>query len=160
MSALFDKLRQFTSIRACNIASGSIRRLPAITTPKQPTFSIVHQIEQRRSNSASRNWKNLRRERRHRKHLKVEAAAEAVRAKKAASKNPIVPMPAEMLSKVSKDGKEFRTVTEGKATILIPEGAKVGEDTREVQQVFYNPIQQYNRDLSVLAIKAFGEEQI
>ncbi|KAL6862701.1 RNA methyltransferase tRNA(m5U54)methyltransferase [Amphichorda felina] len=54
-------------------------------------------------------------------------------------------------------GKEFRTVKEGKATILVPQGAKIGEDTGEVQQVFYNPIQQFNRDLSVLAIKTYGE---
>ncbi|KAF4977466.1 hypothetical protein FZEAL_6030 [Fusarium zealandicum] len=55
------------------------------------------------------------------------------------------------------DGKEYSTITEGKATILVPQGAKVGEDRGEVQQVFYNPIQQYNRDLSVLAIKTYGE---
>ncbi|VUC24833.1 unnamed protein product [Clonostachys rosea] len=53
-----------------------------------------------------------------------------------------------------------RTIKEGKATILVPRGAKVGEDKSEVQQVFYNPIQQFNRDLSVLAIKAYGEETI
>lgn len=29
-----------------------------------------------------------------------------------------------------------------------------------MQQVFYNPIQQYNRDLSVLAIKTYGEELV
>lgn len=61
---------------------------------------------------------------------------------------------------VNKDGKQFRTVTEGRATILVPDGAKIGEDRGEVQQVFYNPIQQYNRDLSVLAIKTYGEEQL
>lgn len=59
---------------------------------------------------------------------------------------------------VEHGGKEYRTVTEGKATILVPQGAKIGEDRGEVQQVFYNPIQQYNRDLSVLAIKTYGEE--
>ncbi|OAA68880.1 N2,N2-dimethylguanosine tRNA methyltransferase [Cordyceps fumosorosea ARSEF 2679] len=58
------------------------------------------------------------------------------------------------------DGAQFTTVTEGLATILVPQGAKVGEDGGEVQQVFYNPIQQYNRDLSVLAIKAYGEEAL
>ncbi|KAF5005606.1 hypothetical protein FDECE_7967 [Fusarium decemcellulare] len=58
---------------------------------------------------------------------------------------------------VTLEGKEYRTVTEGKATILVPQGAKIGEDRGEVQQVFYNPIQQYNRDLSVLAIKTYGE---
>ena len=59
---------------------------------------------------------------------------------------------------VEVDGTQFGTVREGLATILIPQGGKVGEDRGEVQQVFYNPIQQYNRDLSVLAIKAYGEE--
>lgn len=61
---------------------------------------------------------------------------------------------------VEVDGAQFGTVTEGRATILVPQGAKVGEDRGEVQQVFYNPIQQYNRDLSVLAIKAYGEEAL
>ncbi|KAH7165468.1 S-adenosyl-L-methionine-dependent methyltransferase [Dactylonectria macrodidyma] len=61
-------------------------------------------------------------------------------------------------STVELGGKEYRTVKEGKATILVPQGAKIGEDRGEVQQVFYNPIQQYNRDLSVLAIKTYGEE--
>lgn len=58
---------------------------------------------------------------------------------------------------VTHDGQDYRSVKEGKATILVPQGAKIGEDRGEVQQVFYNPIQQYNRDLSVLAIKTFGE---
>ncbi|KAF4969627.1 hypothetical protein FSARC_3206 [Fusarium sarcochroum] len=58
---------------------------------------------------------------------------------------------------VTVEGKEYRTITEGKASILVPQGAKIGEDRGEVQQVFYNPIQQYNRDLSVLAIKTYGE---
>lgn len=55
---------------------------------------------------------------------------------------------------------ELRTIKEGKATILVPQGAKVEEDRSEVQSVFYNPIQQYNRDLSVLAIKTYGEDVI
>lgn len=58
---------------------------------------------------------------------------------------------------VERDGNEYRTIREGKATILVPQGAKIGADKSEVQQVFYNPIQQFNRDLSVLAIKAYGE---
>lgn len=61
---------------------------------------------------------------------------------------------------IEHEGKEYRTVKEGKATILVPQGAKIGGDRGEVQQVFYNPIQQYNRDLSVLAIKTYGEELI
>lgn len=41
----------------------------------------------------------------------------------------------------------FNVITEGKASILTPKGEK--------QDVFYNPIQQFNRDLSVTAIKAW-----
>ncbi|KAF7905729.1 hypothetical protein EAF00_000008 [Botryotinia globosa] len=60
------------------------------------------------------------------------------------------------------DGKEYTTVKEGLAHILIPaEGSKVPQTTpkgqNQVQSVFYNPIQQFNRDLSVLAIIAYGE---
>ncbi|KAG5981678.1 hypothetical protein E4U55_002687 [Claviceps digitariae] len=58
---------------------------------------------------------------------------------------------------IERDGKLFRTITEGKATILVPQDVKVGEDTSDDQKVFYNPIQQYNRDLSTLAVKVFGE---
>ena len=51
--------------------------------------------------------------------------------------------------KIHEEGleKEFTAITEGKATILFPGGG----------EVFYNPIQNFNRDLSVLAIKTFGE---
>ena len=50
---------------------------------------------------------------------------------------------------VEEDGvqKQYTAITEGKATILFPGGG----------EVFYNPIQDFNRDLSVLAIKTFGE---
>lgn len=63
------------------------------------------------------------------------------------------------------DGKEYTTVKEGLAHILIPaEGSKVPQTTpngpNQVQSVFYNPIQQFNRDLSVLAIKAYGESTL
>jgi tRNA (guanine26-N2/guanine27-N2)-dimethyltransferase len=44
------------------------------------------------------------------------------------------------------DLNQFTTVTEGKATILFPKG-----------QVFYNPAQQFNRDLSVSAIRTWSE---
>ena len=60
-------------------------------------------------------------------------------------------------------GKEYTTVKEGLAHILVPASApKVPQTTprgdSQTQSVFYNPIQQFNRDLSVLAIKAYGEE--
>lgn len=61
------------------------------------------------------------------------------------------------------NGTDYKTVTEGLATILVPEtkerSSRAGSDGGD-QSVFYNPIQQFNRDLSVLAIKAFGEEAI
>lgn len=44
------------------------------------------------------------------------------------------------------DLSKYDRLTEGSATILFPK-----------HQVFYNPVQQYNRDLSCLAIKAFTE---
>lgn len=40
----------------------------------------------------------------------------------------------------------YAAITEGRATILVPEGTSA--------TVFYNPIQQFNRDLSTLAIRA------
>ncbi|KAF6813755.1 N2,N2-dimethylguanosine tRNA methyltransferase [Colletotrichum sojae] len=58
---------------------------------------------------------------------------------------------------ISYDGKDYKGVKEGKATILVPAEA-AGKQSK--QQVFYNPIQQFNRDLSVLAIRAYGEEVI
>lgn len=45
------------------------------------------------------------------------------------------------------DSDNFNKVTEGKATILFP----------KEENVFYNPIQQFNRDLSVTAIKAWAD---
>ncbi|KAE9370878.1 N2,N2-dimethylguanosine tRNA methyltransferase [Stipitochalara longipes BDJ] len=59
--------------------------------------------------------------------------------------------------------KEYTTVKEGLAYILIPASAAKTPQTapkgdNQSQSVFYNPIQQFNRDLSVLAIKAYGEE--
>ncbi|PKS08977.1 hypothetical protein jhhlp_003590 [Lomentospora prolificans] len=59
------------------------------------------------------------------------------------------------------DGKEYSTIREGLASILVPAQAKSDSQktVAEHQQVFYNPIQQFNRDLSVLAIKAFKEER-
>ncbi|KAI9681411.1 MAG: RNA methyltransferase tRNA(m5U54)methyltransferase [Caeruleum heppii] len=63
---------------------------------------------------------------------------------------------------VRHNDKELLTVKEGLAYILIPRPTtKPESDLEEAatpQAVFYNPIQQFNRDLSVLAIKTFGEE--
>jgi len=63
------------------------------------------------------------------------------------------------------EGTEYTTVKEGLAYILIPASASTAPQTtpkgnNETQSVFYNPIQQFNRDLSVLAIKAYGEQYL
>ncbi|KAM0721159.1 hypothetical protein Q7P37_003446 [Cladosporium fusiforme] len=65
---------------------------------------------------------------------------------------------------VEHDGKIYRTIREGQAYILVPPKARTELDPRiakeasENQKVFYNPIQQFNRDLSVLAIRTFGKD--
>ncbi|KAE8144412.1 TRM-domain-containing protein [Aspergillus avenaceus] len=69
---------------------------------------------------------------------------------------------------VQYSGKEYHAVKEGKAHILNPPSqAAASKGTKkhlqsndEVQSVFYNPIQQFNRDLSVLAIRTYGEHLI
>lgn len=66
---------------------------------------------------------------------------------------------------VSYEGADYNVIKEGLAYILNPpaqEAASKGtrrdlKDEDESQSVFYNPIQQFNRDLSVLAIRAFSE---
>lgn len=63
-------------------------------------------------------------------------------------------------------GTRYSTIKEGLAHILIPPNAKTItdpkatrlENSEKAQNVFYNPIQQFNRDLSVLAIRAFSED--
>ncbi|KAI4668832.1 uncharacterized protein J4E78_002660 [Alternaria triticimaculans] len=67
---------------------------------------------------------------------------------------------------ISHDGKEYTTIKEGLAHILVPHDIPTSTDPRlskeehAKQQVFYNPIQQFNRDLTVLAIKTFGLDSI
>lgn len=76
---------------------------------------------------------------------------------------------------VSHDGKEYETVREGLAYILTPRQKEEEKEPvkrpskknpkqmnveQPQQSVFYNPIQQFNRDLSVLAIKAFSEHVV
>ncbi|RCI09659.1 hypothetical protein L249_3803 [Ophiocordyceps polyrhachis-furcata BCC 54312] len=58
---------------------------------------------------------------------------------------------------VEVNGNLYRPIREGKAIILVPQEAAAANGKGAAnQQVFYNPIQQYNRDLSCLAIKAYG----
>ena len=70
--------------------------------------------------------------------------------------------PSQTHSYVTYNEKRYRIAKEGSAEILElqrPEDSKPSRNGGAQQQsVFYNPIQQYNRDLSVLAIKAFGED--
>lgn len=67
---------------------------------------------------------------------------------------------------ISHEGKEYTTIKEGLAHILVPHDTPTSTDPRmskedtQKQQVFYNPIQQFNRDLSVLAIKTFGLDSV
>jgi tRNA (guanine26-N2/guanine27-N2)-dimethyltransferase len=67
---------------------------------------------------------------------------------------------------ISHEGKEYTTIQEGLAHILVPHGIptstdpKLSKEDTQRQQVFYNPIQQFNRDLTVLAIKTFGQDII
>ncbi|KAF2398312.1 N2,N2-dimethylguanosine tRNA methyltransferase [Trichodelitschia bisporula] len=63
------------------------------------------------------------------------------------------------------EDKLYTTIKEGLAFILAPPEAPLLTDPKTQrdgaapkQSVFYNPIQQYNRDLTVLAIRGFGEE--
>jgi tRNA (guanine26-N2/guanine27-N2)-dimethyltransferase len=64
------------------------------------------------------------------------------------------------------DGKEYTTIKEGLAYILVPPDVptstdpKMSKEETQKQQVFYNPIQQFNRDMTVLAIKTFGQDSI
>lgn len=60
--------------------------------------------------------------------------------------------------RIKHDNVVYTTVKEGLAHILVPESTT--KDGQTVQQVFYNPIQQFNRDLTILAMKAYGKERI
>ncbi|KAI1849316.1 hypothetical protein JX265_012123 [Neoarthrinium moseri] len=67
--------------------------------------------------------------------------------------------------KITLNGEDFTEVKEGLGRILTPfsapkADAKDSKNDEEYQKVFYNPIQQFNRDLTVLAIKAYGEEVV
>jgi tRNA (guanine26-N2/guanine27-N2)-dimethyltransferase len=67
---------------------------------------------------------------------------------------------------ISHEGKDYTTIKEGLAHILVPHDIptstdpKLSKEDTQKQQVFYNPIQQFNRDLTVLAIKTFGLDTI
>ena len=64
------------------------------------------------------------------------------------------------------NGKRYQTVKEGLAHILVPApeetaaSSSSADGTADAPQVFYNPIQQFNRDLTVLALKAYGKSRL
>jgi tRNA (guanine26-N2/guanine27-N2)-dimethyltransferase len=65
---------------------------------------------------------------------------------------------------ISHEGVRYTTIKEGLAHILIPEAsveqnAKLRMD-QGISQVFYNPVQQFNRDLTILTLKAYGKERL
>ena len=66
-------------------------------------------------------------------------------------------LPAGTEQLVQHDGRDYKAVKEGMAVILTPPAQNKSEKKDETPSVFYNPIQQFNRDLSVLAIRAYGE---
>ncbi|KAH7031134.1 S-adenosyl-L-methionine-dependent methyltransferase [Microdochium trichocladiopsis] len=81
------------------------------------------------------------------------------------NKKPAAAAPATDIKIVTRDGKEFREIQEGLGRILVPFSASEakGKSVKQIdeqQKVFYNPIQQFNRDLTVLAIKAYGEDVV
>ncbi|KAL4780489.1 S-adenosyl-L-methionine-dependent methyltransferase [Aspergillus varians] len=75
------------------------------------------------------------------------------------------PAPDSASQLVEHGGKEYRVIREGRACILKPPAETAAtqatrRDLRpedESQTVFYNPIQQFNRDLTVLALRVYGE---
>ncbi|KAJ1674327.1 RNA methyltransferase tRNA(m5U54)methyltransferase, partial [Spiromyces aspiralis] len=48
---------------------------------------------------------------------------------------------------VTYNGVDYQLLTEGKANILFPKN----------NEVFYNPVQQFNRDMSIAAIKTWRD---
>ena len=60
--------------------------------------------------------------------------------------------------RIKHDNVVYTTVKEGLAHILVP--ADSGNKDETAQQVFYNPIQQFNRDLTIMAMKAYGKERM
>lgn len=65
---------------------------------------------------------------------------------------------APLADEVTYNGKAYNKVREGLADILNPKPTQKDEKGPGKQSVFYNPIQQFNRDLSVLAIRVFAED--
>lgn len=69
------------------------------------------------------------------------------------------------MTETIRDGKTYDIVREGLAEILSLKQPRKDDDRTvdshersKAQDVFYNPVQQFNRDLTVLAIRAFSED--
>ncbi|CRG88719.1 tRNA (guanine-N2-)-methyltransferase [Talaromyces islandicus] len=79
---------------------------------------------------------------------------------------PPPPSSATPTSTVTIDGKEYESVKEGLAYILKPVEKTArpekprGSGTEQQASVFYNPIQQFNRDLTVIAINVFANHSL
>ena len=57
------------------------------------------------------------------------------------------------------DDEEYEVIKEGLAEILKSQTAPEAHGTKpQAEAVFYNPVQQFNRDLSLLAVRAFAED--
>ncbi|KAL8904399.1 MAG: hypothetical protein Q9207_003295 [Kuettlingeria erythrocarpa] len=63
-----------------------------------------------------------------------------------------------LASEVTYNGQTYNRVREGLADILNLQPTQADGKGPAKQSVFYNPIQQFNRDLSVLAIRVFAED--
>ncbi|KAL6718254.1 RNA methyltransferase tRNA(m5U54)methyltransferase [Lecanora helva] len=78
------------------------------------------------------------------------------------STSPITSRESNIDEPISYNGQNYKVVREGAAEILELQSQKNSQALKKgepkSQSVFYNPVQQYNRDLSVLAIKAFAED--
>ena len=73
------------------------------------------------------------------------------------TENPNEDDPSQNETDTQKQDIKYKTVTEGLATIQIPvEKSGSKKEAINGQSVFYNPIQQFNRDLSVLVIDTFA----
>ncbi|KAL8698919.1 MAG: hypothetical protein Q9201_006303 [Fulgogasparrea decipioides] len=64
----------------------------------------------------------------------------------------------QQIHEITYNGKPYNIVREGLADILNPHSEEACKGRNTKQSVFYNPIQQFNRDLSVLAIRVFAED--
>ncbi|KAK5093362.1 RNA methyltransferase tRNA(m5U54)methyltransferase [Exophiala xenobiotica] len=77
------------------------------------------------------------------------------------------------IAPITINDRQYRQIKEGQAIILAPYQKDLGKPKKDSAQagqprnndegnqaVFYNPIQQYNRDLSVLAILTHGESSV